>query len=229
MPFELYPEWRGSYPGDAHAINWRECRIDASALRPFQTVIEALYRQHKDRRHDICHITRGLVLASMLIKREELYLDLIETQTHAAARGGNPDRLVVNWSMVLHDVGTNEHDIPDHGDLGADIVTPWVRASPLFTPDQTEHIITNVRWHNKPHEQIPFEVRTYEFGIFTNADALDLVRMEDERTIILGPRTIGLRIGEVAQSLFEKTKNLPYGHEFDGVIDAADELGLLIA
>ena len=214
MVFELAPELRGWYPG-VQIISASECRISELELQQYQSIIEGLYGQYKDPFHDISHITRALILASLQIDQ-------------ARKRGKQVDTAVINWSVILHDVGINSHDIPDHGDVGAILITPFVRASPLFTPQQAEHIITNVRWHNKPHNIIPHEVLTHEFSIVTNADALDLVRMGDGRVIYLTSREV-LGLGKVAQQLFEKTAEVTRGGEFDSIMNAASELGLVIA
>jgi hypothetical protein len=215
MPFVLESSKRGFYPGDRPKINDRDYRMDESLFRSFQGMIEGMYGTPVDSYHDVLHITRGLVLTTPLIG-------------HRENRGVEIDKTVVFWSMVLHDVGSNGQDSPDHGQVGAALIAPFVRVSPFFTPQQAEQIIANVQWHNKPFRQIPIEIHTPEFAIFTNADALELVRMEDGRNITLTQR-YAWGFTHIAQELFEKTKNAPKGREFDTVMSVACEMGLVIA
>lgn len=194
--------------------SWRELGVTAEGLRPYKPVIVTLYQGKEtdgDGKHDASHISRVLVLAAV--------------SSASLIREGTPVNTdVVDWSIVLHDAKSNHHEVPDHGEEAADFFAPLLRDG--FDGSIAQHIENVIRWHTKPHAAIPEEVRTPEFLIVTGSDALDLVRMEDGREIVL-PTAIAWNLRRAAQVLYERSTMTQAGDAFEDVLAAAEEIGLL--
>lgn len=203
---------------DAAAVKERRARIEEllSDIERYASAVDYFYGGTElpklDSDHDISHIARTLVLASILIQRAE-------------ARGVRIDRDVVYWSLVFHDICSNESDEPDHAEEAAKIISTHVLGSSLFSESQAHQIIANVKYHNKKHANIPDHVWTEEFHIMTNADALDLVRIPIERVgdiILTTPDAWEIRFA--ADALYRESRIARSDDPFENVLLAALEL-----
>ena len=193
-------------------------RASASELRFYKEYIQRLYQEKNNTNghHDVGHIARVLVLASVLCGKAEVSGTLI-------------DRDVVYVAIVLHDAERHGLDVfgqPDHAEMAADLFTPGVRI--LFPAKQAEHILSVVRHHNKFPDQLPDRVKTNEFFIFTGADALDLVRLHDGRTARIFTHE-AWELRETAQELERRSGEKQSGDVFEDVLSTATEMGMISA
>jgi hypothetical protein len=195
---------------------WEVYPVSVVKLLPYQIIVEDLYRTlltGHDEHHDPKHIFRSQILALQL-SRPDFPL------------GRNVNETILLWSLALHDVGSNHHDNPDHGMLGAKLIKPFIRY-PWFIAEEAEQILSNVEWHNKSPFQIPDSAWTTELRILKDADALELLRMHDGRRIELSRQAQLLTT--LAGELIYRTENVSTGSDFNVVTQAAVDMGLLVA
>lgn len=198
---------------------WETLRASASDLWLYKEYIQNLYQEdnRENGRHDVGHIARVLVLASVLCAKAE-------------AAGAVIDRDVVYMSVLLHDAerhGFDEPGTPDHAEQAAERFAAGVR---FFFPQKADHMLSIIRWHNKFPEYVPKELQecvlTHEFFIVTGADALDLVRLGDELiTRIFTREAWDLR--EPAQELERRCGERQSGDIFEDVLATAVAMGML--
>lgn len=185
-------------------------------LRRFKPVIELFYgpeaKHHKDEYHREDHVLRVLVHALVLTEQ-------------AKKKGVEVDEDVVVMLAVLHDVGSNGDDNPDHGDRGAAMLR-------LFKPDAMtdeawEKVILGIQYHNKDEHkgQIPIEAWSTELIILKDADALDLVRMEDGREIHFLTQQAKDMLPAV-EEFYRKSRSIHSGDVLEDVLMAAGETRL---
>jgi hypothetical protein len=212
LPGHLEPLGRGN----EMPSTWVPYQVPTSTLFPYRRTIEAMYSAYPgyhDKDHDPKHIFRGMVLSLQLARIFQGY--------------GQPvNEYELLWSFALHDAGSNHHDMPDHGDRGAALVAPLVRAK--LSPLSAERIIANVKWHNKPPQNVPPDVFTLEHLIMRTADTLELLRLDDGREIrfLTGA---ALPLVSVAEDLIRKTELFSLQYPFDHVAGVAERMGLLVA
>lgn len=194
--------------------SWRELGVTAEDLRQHKPVIVWLYQGKEtdgDGKHDIGHIARVLVLGRV-------------ASAYIGRQGISVNTSVVDWSIILHDAKSNHHKTPDHGEEAAKYFAPLLRKG--FEGNTAQHIENIIRWHTKGHIRVPEEIRTPEFLIVTGADALDLVRMEDGREIVI-PTAIAWELRRAAQTLYQRSATRQTDDAFEDVLSAAEKIGLL--
>lgn len=184
-------------------------------VRQYQPLIEGIYAQASDLYHDIPHVSRGLIWALGLGKE-------------MCVRGIEVDMKVIAHGMVLHDIMAHPTYPYDHAEEGAKRITPFVKTGVSLTSEQADHVIQIVKFHNKLPSSIPEPVWTPEFVSVTGADALDLARIEDGREIWI-TTAVAWELRYMAVSLYNKSKQYRREAPFDGVMRAAQELGLVVA
>lgn len=190
--------------------------IARERLARYASVVVRLYdggAHPKDDDHKSDHAGRVLVAALLLADQ--------------AKRQGR----VINEQMVialaiLHDVGSNGTDIPDHGARGADMLLAMKPEG--LDESMWNEIVRGVRCHNKTPEEIerffPGGL-TEELKILKDADALDLARMGDGRDItFLTDEAIWLR--RPMQVLWKRSTQYDTESPFENVLRAAEDVGL---
>lgn len=213
MQFSLELEY-GIAPEPVGIESWRDLGVTASDLQQYKHAVEWWYKGKEadgDGKHDVGHITRVLVLAAV-------------SAAHVSSQGISVNPEVVYWAIVLHDAKSNHHDVSDHGEEAADFFAPLLQKR--FDQITARHIESIIRWHNKKIVAVPEEIQTPEFLIVTGADALDLVRMEDEREIVV-PTVVAWELRRAAQVLYQRSMMKQTGDAFEDVLCAAEAIGLL--
>lgn len=168
----------------------------------------------KDPDHKSDHAARVLIAALLLADQ-------------AKQQGTMVNEEVVIALAILHDIGSNGTDIPDHGARGADML---LTMKPENVDEGTwNKIVTGVRCHNKTPDEIERffpGALTNELKILKDADALDLVRMGDGRDIaFLTDEARALR--RPMQVLWKRSRQYDMGSPFENVLCAAQDIGLL--
>lgn len=179
-------------------------------------VVKRLYdgvAHPKDDDHKSDHTARVLIAALLLADQ-------------AKRQGKVVNEQVVIALAVLHDIGSNGTDKPDHAARGADML---LTMKPDVVDEQMwGQIVTGVRCHNKTPDEIERffpGALTEELKILKDADALDLVRMDGREIIFLTDEAASLR--RPMQVLWKRSKEYDMGGPFENVLCAAEEIGLL--